>query len=182
MSRHRGPWVLAVLSLLGNVSPLRAQVTAPVGPGAIVRSRDRSDSYSNEGTIIWIRSDSLRVSMGASAVTMALAAHPELEVRGARGDRGRGALIGLGAGAAFGVGLGVLAGGCSPDQFCVVSRGKAAGVFGGLFGVVGAVIGACVTPGYNWKPLRPGQVIGAVQIRPMMMWSHGPALGVSVRF
>ena len=178
MNRRRGPWVLGVLSLFGSLPPLGAQTTPQVVPGAIVRWRDPADTNA-QGRVIWIRNDSLSASVGASSVTMALAAHPDLQVRGGPRSHAPGTLVGLGVGAAIGTALGSIhicftptgcnAGGVNPRAFA-------------LFTVIGGLIGEFRDPGYHWKRLRPGQLVGAVQVRPMVAWSHGPALGVSIQF
>lgn len=182
MPFRRSAWVLSAIVLSGGLVPLHAQLTARVGPGSVVRWRDPSDA-SVQGTVVAITSDSLRAIVGTTPLLIALAAHPELQVRGDRGGSGRGALIGLGVGAAFGAALGVIAGrDCtSGTRFCF-SRGQLAKGLGASFAFSGLVVGSLVKPAYQWQPLRPDQVVSPVQIRRLVTWSNGPALGVNVRF
>lgn len=57
-------WLVSSLAMLDRPAELGAQVPPPVGRGAIVRWRNHeSDSYTSEGKVVWIRSDSICASV-----------------------------------------------------------------------------------------------------------------------
>jgi hypothetical protein len=74
-----------------------------------------------------------------------------------RGQRGKGALIGLGAGVGLGLLLGLAAGDDKPGFFAFTA-GEKAGMFAMLLGPLGTLVGVVAAPGEKWQAVPPDRI------------------------
>jgi hypothetical protein len=166
--------IAGTLLVLAVVSPLVAQVEAPLKPGSPIRLNLHCDAKAP--SVICARITGTFASLSTDTVWMTGNGRPSAEAfprnrivsverQVPSNARGRSALIGLGIGAAAGIGFSFLfwheCGGCEGSNPASFAAGS-----GAVFGLVGAGIGALVGGGSRWQlvPLD-GQGVG-------LAWRH----------
>jgi hypothetical protein len=154
--------VLAVLPFLAPSTPLAAQDSLPLAPGAHVRIwAPTLSEHKQVAEVVAVRGDTLMLHTSDGGWVLPLANVRSLEVSRGRRSSGERLARGAGFGLLIGGGLGVLLGALTPltGEAADVDRGDWV-LFGGLTGgasgaVIGGLVGVAI-PGDRWQqvPLR----------------------------
>lgn len=127
---------------------------------AYVTESSANESHSKRltGTLIGVDEKilSLETSRNKAPLLVARENVTRLDLSIRRGQRGKGALIGLGVGLATGVLLGLASG--DDEDFCCLTAGDKAVIFGVLLAPVGTVVGVAAAPGEQWQVIPPDRV------------------------